>query len=111
MNAVIGTIDTAPSRVVSAAHPPIVVSMEVLANSGVIADGQLVALDAGGKVIAHTALTETVGVNINVCDTAESDTALVIKHGTVNRDLLLTGADAASDADIAALEARGIFAV
>ncbi len=111
MNANIGTINTAPSRVVSAAHPPILVSMEALADSGVIADGQLVALDAGGKVIAHTALTDVIGVNVNAIDTAEDDTSLVIRHGTVNRDLLLTGAVAASDADIAALAVLGIFAV
>jgi len=35
----------------------------------------------------------------------------VLKHGTVNRDLLLTGASAADDEDVAALEALGIYAV
>ncbi len=55
--------------------------------------------------------TKPTGVNVQECDTAEDDSTPVLKHGTVNRDLLLTGASAADDEDVAALEALGIYAV
>ncbi len=195
MNAVLGTINPAPSRVVSAAHPPILVSKLVLEDAGVIADGQIVALDSDSLLIAHQEVadvdmtgmidgtnkdfaatldpapvlpgsvqidnnntapqvivddghgrlvgggsgtvnyktgevavtfttapaagktvkighkTQPVGASVNACDTGADDTALVIRHGAVNRDLILTGSLAADAEDIAALEAIGIFAV
>jgi hypothetical protein len=195
MNANLGTIETAPSRVVVMNHPPITESIGVLEDEGVIADGQIVAKDDDGKVIAHEKVTgaamtgtvngtnddftatldpipvlpgsvridnnntsaqvvtddghgkligdgsgtvnyatgavvvalttppangktvlishktKPVGVNVQECDTADDDTALVLRHGTVNADLLLTGSSAPDAEDIAALEDIGIYAV
>lgn len=193
MKANIGSLTLNPSRVIASAHDPITVALSVKESAGVIADGQLVAKDADGEVIAHALVadaamtgtidgankdftatlgpvlpgtiviannnasaqeltddgngnlvgdgtgtvnyktgavaaalttapaegktvlvshkTKPVGVNIQECDTSEDDTALVVKHGTVNRDLLLRGAIAADDEDVAALEAIGLYAV
>lgn len=193
MKAVIGTQNLTPSQAVATVHPPIVAAMSVLADKGVLADGQIVAKDADGEVIAHVAMedvamtgtidgtnkaftadlgpvlphsvvidndnesaqqladdgngnlvgdgsgtvnyktgavaaafttapasgktaviayrTQPVGVCTQECDTSEDDTALVVKHGAVNRDVLLRGASAADGTDVEALEALGIFAV
>jgi hypothetical protein len=66
---------------------------------------------AAGKTVLLGYRTQPVGVNLQECDTSEDDTALVVRHGAVNRDLLLTGAVAADAVDVAALEAIGTFAV
>jgi len=65
---------------------------------------------AAGKTVLLGYRTQPVGVNVEECDTAEDDTAKVIEHGAVNRDLLLTGSAAADDVDVAALKAIGIYA-
>lgn len=193
MKATIGTATLEPSRVIAPPLPHLTVNEPVLADQGVIADGQIVAKDANGMTIPHkltegAAMTGTIdgtnknftatlgptlpgsvkitnnntvaqelvddglghligggsgtivykngavaaalttapavgktvvidhktkptGVNIGECDTAEDDSAVVMKHGTVNRDLLLTGAVAADAEDIAALEAISVYAV
>lgn len=66
---------------------------------------------ASGKTVLASHKTQPVGVNSQECDTSEDDSALILKHGTVNRDLLLRGSVAADDEDVAALESIGIFAV
>jgi len=66
---------------------------------------------AAGKTVLVAHKTQPVGVNVGVCDTEEDESASVLKHGTVNLDLVLTGSSAADAEDIAALEAIGIFAV
>lgn len=195
MKALLGKVTSEVSNIVSQVHPPIVSSMEVLAAAGTIKDGQIVAKDGDGKIIAHkktsdvdmsgtingtnkdftitlspvpvlpgsvridnnntsaqvlvddgnghlvgdgsgtvnyatgatAALfttapatgktvkiankTKPVGVNVGKCDTAEDDLARVLRHGTVNRDLVLTLSSAADAEDIAALVAIGVFAV
>jgi len=57
MKAVVGKIMDDTSRVVARVHPPITENMAVLANSGDIADGQIVAKDKDGAVIAHKKTT------------------------------------------------------
>jgi hypothetical protein len=182
-----------PSKIVATVHPAITAAGSVLEDNGVIADGQIVAKNAGGEIIPHALVedvamagtidgtnkaftatlgpclpgtiaiannntaaqalvddgngrlvgdgsgtvnyktgavaaslttapavgktvlidhrTQPVAVNIQECDTSEDDTALFIKHGAVNSDLLLRGASAADAVDVAALEALGIYAV
>jgi len=57
MKANLATIAPKVSTVVAANHPPVLATMEVLADKGVIADGQLVAKDSDGKLIAHGKVT------------------------------------------------------
>ncbi|HOX30909.1 MAG TPA: hypothetical protein PLB91_01190 [Spirochaetales bacterium] len=57
MKAVLGKITGDVSHVVAQVHPPISGSMVVLADSGDIADGQIVAKDEDGKTIAHKKTT------------------------------------------------------
>lgn len=116
MNANVGSIDPAPSRVVAGTHPPVILSLAAKADNGTLAAGLLVALDSNGDIDAYDSggvapLTTVVGVLTQELDTTEDTTALVLKHGTVNADLLLEGSSAADAAAIAALEAIGIFAV
>lgn len=66
---------------------------------------------AAGKTVLISHKTRPIGVNVQECDTEEDDTALVVKHGSVNKDLLLRGEVAADAEDIAALESIGIFTV
>lgn len=57
MNAKLSTITPATSKVVVANHPPVMASMAVLENEGTIAEGQIVAKDDDGKLIAHEKVT------------------------------------------------------
>jgi hypothetical protein len=200
MNAVVGKQTQAPSRIIAPGHPELTLAESVLEDQGVLADGQIVAKDGDGEIIAHKKVTglamtgtvdgtnkvftaaigpflpgsivikndnetaqevadnqngglvgdgtgsalpdgtvsvtlgtapaegktvtidfktKPVGVNKQECDTSEDDTALIVQHGTVTRDLLVRNAvagavttSAAADAeDIAALKAIGIYAI
>jgi hypothetical protein len=79
-------------------------------KSGVVA-ASFTAAPAALSVVAVAHKTQPVGVNVGKCDTDAEGNAVTLKHGAVNRDLLLIGSEAAAADDIEALEARGIFAV
>lgn len=116
MKANLGSVSPAVSRVVTDHHPGITVPMTALADNGKLPEGELVAKDANGKIVAYDpegllTLKVVVGVLLEELDTAEDDTALVLKHGTVRREALKVAAAAASDADVAALAAIGIYAM
>jgi len=116
MKANLGSLSPAVSRVATNHHPGIMVPMTALANNGILPEGELLAKNADGKVVAYdpvgvAPLNAVVGVLLEELDTAVDDTALVIKHGTVRREALKVGASAAADADIIALQAIGIYAM
>lgn len=66
---------------------------------------------AAGKTVLVAHKTKPIGVAVSPCDTAEDSSARVARHGTVNRDTVLTGSLAADAEDIAALSGLGIFAI
>ena len=116
MKANLGSVSPAVSSVITNHHPGIVASMTALADNGTLPEGEIVAKDADGKIVAYDpegllTLAVVVGVLLEELDTTEDDTALVIKHGTVRREALKVGAAAADAADVAALEAVGIYAM
>ncbi len=119
MKANLGSVSPAVSSVVTNHHPGIVVSMTALANNGTLPEGELVAKDADGKIVAYdpegtgetASLAVVVGVLLEELDTTKDDTALVVKHGTVRREALKVAAAAADAAAVVALEAIGIYAM
>lgn len=116
MKANLGSVSPAVSRVATNHHPGIMVPMTALADNGTLPEGELLAKNADGKIVAYdpegiAPLNAVVGVLMEELDTTEDDAALVIKHGTVRRDALMVGAAAAADADIIALQAIGIYAM
>ena len=116
MKANLGSVSPAISSVVTNHHSGITVAMAALADNGTLPEGEILAKDADGKVVAYdpagvAPLNVAVGVLIEELDTAEDDAALVLKHGTVRREALKVGADAADADDVAALEAIGIYAM
>lgn len=95
-------------------HPPILGNFAVLAGNGEYPIGLIVQLDASDKLIPYTATTDTpVAVIDEPVDTASEGSVLVVRHGTVRRELLKIGAGgtAAGDDDIKLLATIGIFAV
>lgn len=116
MKANLGSMSPAASHVATEHHPGIMVPMTALADNGTLPEGALLAKNAAGKIVAYdpagaAPLNVVVGVLLEEIDTTKDDTALVIKHGTVRRGALKVGANAAADADVAALEAAGIYAM
>lgn len=116
MKANLGSTSPATSHVATDHHPGVMVPMTVLADNGTLPEGELLAKNAEGKIVAYVPLgaaplNVVVGVLLEEIDTTKDDTALVIKHGTVRRDALKVGAVAAAAADVAALEAVGIYAM
>ena len=116
MKANLGSVSPAISSVITNHHPGITTSMTALADNGTLPEGELLAKDADGKIVAYDpegllTLGVVVGVLDEELDTTEDDTAVVIKHGTVRREALKVGANAADAADVAALEAIGIYAM
>lgn len=119
MKANLGSVSPAVSRVATDHHPGITVSMTALADNGTLPEGELVAKDADGLIVAYdpdgtgetASLAMVVGVLLEELDTAEDDTALVLRHGTVRREALKVAAAAAGDDDVAALAAIGIYAM
>jgi hypothetical protein len=98
-------------------HSPVKKTILAVANQGELPAGMLYALDANSKVIPYNrtgAAPANVlkGVLDKSIDTSEDTAAVGIVHGTVNQELLVYGADsgAVTVADIAALEAIGIWA-
>jgi len=76
MKANIGTATLKPSQVISPAHPPITVNRAVLEDNGVIADGQIVAMDEDGKTIPH-ALVEDLAMTGTINGTNKVFTAAI----------------------------------
>lgn len=116
MNAVLGTIDYGQATVISPIHPPVIKTMKAKANNGTLAMGLLAAKDSNGDLVAYVPagaapLNACVGVVASAIDTVSDDAAMVLRHGTVVRDLLKVGGAQADAAAIAALETLGIFAV
>ena len=116
MNAILTTIDKTHSSVLDGTHPHILGTMKAKAANGILKEGLLVAKDSSGDLVAYNPLgvspvTLVVAVLIHDIDTASDDAAVVIKHGTVNKAKLLVGSAAPDAADIAALEAKTIYAL
>lgn len=108
------TVSAGGERAHTDHHPPILGNYAVLADNGEYPIGLIVQFDAGGNLIPYTATTDMpVGVIDEPVDTGDEGSVLMLRHGTVRRDLLKVGADgdAATDADIKLLETIGIYAV
>lgn len=116
MKANLGSISPAVSRVVTNHHPGIIRAITALAGNGTLPEGELLAKNADGKIVAYnpagvSPLNIVVGVLTEELDTTKDDTAVVIRHGTVRREALKVGAAAVVADDVAALEAIGIYAM
>lgn len=114
MNAVLGTMNLDTSSVIDQTHPPVIKTMRAQGANGVIPEGTLAALNAGGNVVAFVRggaapLNVCIGVFAKTIDTASDDAAPIVRHGTVVQSKLLTGAVAPNAAEIAALETLGVF--
>jgi len=116
MKAKIASITPTVSRVVVGTHPPIILALAAKTANGVLAEGLLVAKDATGKIVAYdpagaSPLNVCKGVITQELDTAEDDTATVLRHGTVRAEALKVGAAAAVADDFDTLASIGIYAV
>ena len=116
MNAVIGSMNVSDTSVISRLHPPIMGTMKAKAANGTLAEGLVVAKDSNGDLVAYdpvglAPLNTPVGILVHECDTTKDDAAVVLKHGTAVKSALLVGASAPDAADLAKLEAIGVFAV
>ena len=114
MDAKIAEYNTTPSRVVSAQHDPIIQSMSALADNGTLVEGLIVAKDAAGEIVAYDpagagTVLEPVGVLTQELDTTADTSASVLRHGTVNTELLVAVDTDPDEADLALLEGIGIF--
>lgn len=116
MNAVIGTFDIKSATVLSDQHPPVLKTVQALADQGTLAMGLLLAKDGDGKAVPYepaglAPLNVCIGVLTQEIDTTADTEATVLRHGTGVRELLLVGATAPDAAALAVLEDLGIFAV
>jgi hypothetical protein len=112
---VLGTKSAAMAQVIDPSHPPVIRAMEADAANGEIRYGTLVALDGDGEVIPWDGSTGSpIGVLTETIDTAAGDTqdlvARVLVHGCVKKDVLLVDDAAPTAAQLALLEAAGIWA-
>lgn len=101
------------SEVFDSRHPPVIFNYMVAEDNGTILAGQIVSLDAEGKIVPYT--TGGTPVGIAICKT-ETDggtetSALVLVHGTAIREKVLVGDTAAAEADINKLASVGVYAV
>lgn len=119
MNGILGTYNYGDSAVIDTTHPPILGTAKAKANNGTLAEGLIVAKDTNGDLVAYdpagagatASLAVIKGVLVHDCDTTKDDAAVIIKHGTVSQAKLLVGAAVPNAANLAALEAFGIFAL
>ena len=116
MNGKINTVSEGYASVATPTHSPVKKTIAAAAAQGTLPGGMLVALDATSKVIPYNRAgvapaNVLKGVLDKEIDTSSDDAAIVIIHGTVNAELLVHGAasDAITSADIAALEALGVY--
>ncbi len=114
-NANLGTQSFQEKQVVTGTHPAVVRPMKALANQGSLEAGLVVAKDSSGLVVPYdpqgtAPVNDPVGVLISKVDTSVETVVRVLVHGTVVKESLLVGSNPASDSDVQALEAKGIWA-
>ncbi|MBI4691706.1 MAG: head decoration protein [Nitrospirae bacterium] len=112
----LGTQSFTEKQIVDATHPAVMQAMKVKADQGDLALGLLIAKNGNGDVVPYDPaglppLNVVVGVLTIKVDTTKETVGVVLRHGTVVKDSLLTGASASSADDIVKLEAIGIFAI
>lgn len=118
-NAVLGTQNFTEKQIIDGTHQGIIKSMALKADNGELVAGLLVAKDNNGDIVAYdpggvSPVDTVVGVLVTKADTTKETNGRVLKHGTVVRAQLTVddGTPAApDDADIANLEAIGIYAI
>lgn len=109
----VGSFSFEGERAHTTSHPPIFKSGAVKADNGEYPAGVVLAANTDGDLVPCEDLaSETIGgINDAPVDTSEETVARYLVHGTVRKDALLKGAagTALTDADVAALEAVGIY--
>ncbi len=110
-NAVLGTQDFTDKPVVDRTHPAIVIGKKAKQASGVIKRGTIVSKDATGLTVTFAAALGVDGVLTETIDTAIEEVAAVLVHGTVVRANLSALGTAVTDAQVALLAAKGIWAL
>lgn len=114
-DAKIGSFNVNEESARGAGHPPVIRTIIVAPNQGVLPAGLLVADSASGLAPWASATAETaplVGVLDLACDTASQDSALAIVHGSVRLSVLKVGATdsvAPDETALAALLAAGLY--
>lgn len=119
MNAILATVNVSDSSIIDRTHPPVLGTMKAKTANGTLAEGLVVAKNADGDLVAYdpagtgdtASLAVPVGILVHDCDTTKDDAAVVLKHGTAVKSALLVGAAAPEAADLAKLEAIGVYAV
>lgn len=119
MNAILQTINVSSNAVIDTTHPPILGTLKLKANNGVLSQGLVLAKDSNGDGVAYdpagagptASLAVIVGVLVHDADTTKDDAGVILKHGTAALSSLLVGVAAPSNANLAALEAFGIYAL
>jgi len=115
INGKVGSFGYEGERAHTSDHPPVFKGGPVKADNGSYPAGLVLAVDGNGDLVPCEDLaTETIaGINDAPVDTTQEDVAVYVAHGTVKRDMLAKGAAAAAltAADLAKLEALGVYAV
>lgn len=111
------TITITVQQLLDGKHPAVIIRKKVVANKGTIAVGQVVAISNGAVLpyIFEDVTAGTVfGVATQTANTATgNDTAInVLVHGTCKAAMLtVVGGEAATQVDLDALGARGVWAL
>ncbi len=106
-----GRISAEGKRAATNHHPAIIISGKVKPNNGVYPAG-LAVVDSAEGLIPYTGTGTLKGVVDATVNTASHTVCPVLVHGTADKGILTkSGGAALEDADLAALEAIGVYAV
>jgi len=115
-NAVTRTETLVPKLIIDPVHPPVVRGCTFKANNGVLEAGTIIAVDANRDYVAYDASAsdttkEPKGVLDEDIDTSKQTVGRVLLHGVAVRENVKTKAGAATQDDIDALAAAGVYAL
>ncbi len=84
----LGSLSYTREPIYSNVHPPIILTMEALADNGTLPRGLWVAKDSNGKIVAYDPagadpVNAPVGILVEDVDTTENTAAQVLVHGIV----------------------------
>ncbi len=113
-NAKTNSVSLGSATIIDPTHPPIIKNGDIKANQGTLARGLVVALDADSKYVPYdpaglAPLNAPKGILTEEVDTTKETAGPVLKHGTAVWANVLVGAGAPAAADIAKLNAIGIY--
>jgi len=80
------TEKTYASPIVTASHPPIVLTQKLKADNGTLTAGQVLSADDNGDLVAFDGTADAVGILLDKVDTATHNVGAVLKHGVANAE-------------------------